>query len=254
MSKSIIEIEAQRGRWASYRQRQRLHPDAGQDFARGGLGRQVDNLDLRLLFLPSDPSAEIVPISAETVEWLKQDRDLPFQGRAPQWSFDRTVVDALVRFDYYQDDTDWVRYLAMHRHGGIEIGTSGHSYEIRDTRILSLRHIVGLAWIAADLQRDAVERWRIPPPFELTVGITNSQGAALGGFGEGWLEIGQGLHNFRTCLDDHVLLRWELDEIVAENIAMDVGNRLEQAFGTTHRRHLANRGEYEDRFDPRFGY
>lgn len=254
MSKSIIEIEAQRGRWARYRQRQQLHPDSGQDFARGGLGRQVDNLDLRLLFLPSDPSAEIVANDPETVEWFKHDREVPFQGPPPRWSSDRTVTDAIVWVHYFHDEADWVRYLALHRHCGIEIGASRHSYEIQGTRILSLRHIVGLAWIAADLQAGAVERWKIPAPFELTVGITNTQGTALGGFGEGWLEIGQGLHNFTTCLDDYVLLRWELDEIEAENIAMDVGNRLEQAFGTTHRRHLANRGEYENRFDPRFGY
>lgn len=80
------------------------------------------------------------------------------------------------------------------------------------------------------------------------------QGAALGGFAEGWREIGQGLHGFKTCLDDHVLLRWELDEIEAENIAMGAGDRMEPAFGTTHRRHLASRGEYADRFDRRFGY
>lgn len=254
MNGSIVEVESQRARWVRYRQRQQLHPDAGQDFARGGLGRQVDNLDVRLLFLPSDPKADVVPIDPETVEWLKQDREAPFQGRPPRWSSDRAVADAIVRFDYYHDETDWVRYLALHRHGGIEIGASRHSYEIQDTRILSLRHIVGLAWIAADLQADAVERWKISAPFELTVGITDTQGTALGGFAEGWLEIGQGLHNFSTCLDDHVLLRWELDEIEAENIAMDAGDRLEQAFGTTHRRHFANRGEHEDRFDPRFGY
>ncbi|MDP8930700.1 MAG: hypothetical protein M3O70_19565 [Actinomycetota bacterium] len=41
-----------------YRRRQQLHLDAGEDFARGGLGRHVDNLDVRLLFLPSDPQAD----------------------------------------------------------------------------------------------------------------------------------------------------------------------------------------------------
>src|SRR6266540_2426546 len=42
--------------------------------------------------------------------------------------------------------------------------------------------------------------------------------------------------------------------IDAELVALDLGDRLEQSFGTTHRRHLANRGEYEGRFDPRFNW
>jgi hypothetical protein len=254
MSRSIVEIEAQRARWARYRRRQRLHLEAGEDFAHGGLGRHIDNLDVRLLFVPADPEADVVPLGSETLEWLREDREVPCQGRPPTWSSDRAVADALVLFDYYRDQTDWVRYLAIHRHGGIEVGATHHTYEVQETRILSLRHVVGLVWIAAGLQQEAIERWKLSAPYELTLGVINTRGAALGGFAEGWREIGQGLHGFSTCLDDHVLLRWELDEIETENIAMGAGDRLEQAFGTTHRRHIANRGEYADRFDPRFGY
>lgn len=254
MSTSIVEIDAQRARWTRYRRRQQLHLDAGEDFARGGLGRHIDNLDMRLLFLPPDPEADVVPLGSDTLKWLRQDRDVPFQGRAPRWASDRAVSDALVRFDYYRDETDWVRYLALHRHGGVEIGASRLSHDVQETRVLSLRHIVGLVWMAADLQAEAAGHWDVPAPFELAVGITNAAGAGLGVFAEGWAEIGQGLWEFRTCLDDHVLLRWELDEIDAENVAMDAGDRLEQSFGTTHRRHFANRGDFEDRFDPRFGY
>lgn len=254
MSRSIVEIDAQRARWARYRRGQQLHLDAGEGFARGGLGRHIDNLDVRLLFLPSDPKADVVPLGSDTLEWLRQDRDVPFQGRAPRWASDRAVSGALVLFDYCRAETDWVSYLALHRHGGIEIGASRLSHDVQETRVLSLRHIVGLIWMAADLQAGAAAEWDVPAPYELSVGITDARGVGLGGFAEGWAEIGQGLWEFRTCPDDHVLLRWELDEIDAENIAMDAGDRLEQAFGTTHRRHFANRGEYQDRFDPRFGY
>jgi len=56
-------------------------------------------------------------------------------------------------------------------------------------------------------------------------------------------------------MEDHVLLRWELDDgIDGEILALAVGDRLEQAFGTTLRRHLAHGGEYEGRFDPRFAF
>ena len=159
-----------------------------------------------------------------------------------------------MRLDWYGDETAWVRYLALHRHGGIEIGAAEQGYEVQGTRALSLRHIVGLVWIAAGLQAAAIREWDVTGPYELAVGIRDTRGATLGGFAEGWREVGQGLHSFATALDEHVLLRWELDEIEAEDLAMDAGDRIEQAFGTTNRRHFANRGEYEDRYDPRFGY
>ncbi len=115
MSRSIVEIDAQRARWARYRRRQQLHLDAGEDFAHGGLGRHIDNLDVRLLFLPSDPEADVVPLGSETLEWLRQGRIVPFQGRAPRWASVRAVSGALVLFDYYRDEMDWIRYLALHR-------------------------------------------------------------------------------------------------------------------------------------------
>ncbi|HVI69253.1 MAG TPA: hypothetical protein VM581_02235 [Magnetospirillaceae bacterium] len=56
-----------------------------------------------------------------------------------------------------------------------------------------------------------------------------------------------------TCLDEHVLLRRELDELTdAEGVALDLGGRIELAFGTTRRRYLGRSGEYQGRFDPRF--
>jgi hypothetical protein len=58
--------------------------------------------------------------------------------------------------------------------------------------------------------------------------------------------------DLRVAIEDHVLLQWELERIEPEVTAMDVGDGVEQAFGSTHRRHLAHAGEYEGRFDPRF--
>jgi hypothetical protein len=55
------------------------------------------------------------------------------------------------------------------------------------------------------------------------------------------------------CTEKNVLLRWELDKkFDAKEIAIDLGDRIEQAFGTTHRRHIARNGPYEGEFDPRF--
>lgn len=247
-----MEVDAQRARWVAYRKRQQLHLEAGEQFARGDLGSHVGNLDVRLLSLPADPDRDVVPLGTDALEWFKQVGSGPFHGRSPRWPGDRAVTNALVLFDYYREEMEWVRYLALHRHGGIEIGAGDLSYEVKEMRVIRLRRVVALVWTAVAVQAEVVEKWEIEPPYELTVGVKNTRGAALGGFAEGWPEPGRSLKDPRTCLDEDVLLRWECEELDAESIAMEAGGRLEQAFGTTMRRHCACTGEFEGQFDPRF--
>lgn len=103
------------------------------------------------------------------------------------------------------------------------------------------------------LQAEAAQRWTIQPPFEVTVAVRNTGGATLGGFAQGWSEPGHGLWNLAACLDDHVLLRREIDgPIDPEECAIAIGDRLEQAFGTMQRRHLCQAGDHVGQFDPRF--
>jgi hypothetical protein len=256
MKGTIHDIDAQRGRWLRYRTGQRLTIEAGEDFALGGLARYVDSLDVRLAFLPDDPDADSVPLNGETLAWLKEPRPTPYGGPAPRWGHrDRATSSALVVYDQYRDDAGWGQYLALHRHGGIELGRGNFAYQVRDTRVFPLCQMVGLAWIAGGLQSEVADRWHLNPSFELTVALPNANGATLGSFAEGWAEPGRGLGEFTACIEDHVLLRWEVDGGVDPGtLALALGDYLEQAFGSTHRRHLAYRGEYQGRFDPRFGF
>lgn len=231
-----------------------VHP-VDDDFALGGLGAFVDELDVRFLFLPSDPNTDLVSLDRETLEWFKADRPSPYGGGPIQWGHvSRTTSTAVLLHNQYGSDRRWDRYLALHRHGGCEFGHANCAHDLRGTRIFSLRHVVGLAFSALTLQIEAISRWQMAPPFELTVGLRDTRGAALGGFAEGWREPGQGLSDLTASIENHILLRWELTaDFKAEDVAMDVGDRVEQAFGTTSRRHLARRGDYEGQFDPRFG-
>jgi hypothetical protein len=112
--------------------------------------------------------------------------------------------------------------------------------------------MVGLAWTAAALQVDVGQRWPVRGPIEVTVALRNTKGATPAVFAEGWAEPGSGLGEIEACLEDHLLLRWEADEMInPESFALDLGDRMEQAFGTLYRRHIARIGEYADRFDPR---
>jgi hypothetical protein len=256
MKGTIHDIDAQRGRWLRYRTGQRLTIEAGEDFALGDLARYVDGLDVRLAFLPDDPDADSVPLNRETLAWLKEPRPTPYGGQRPRWGHrDRATSCALVIYDQYRDDAGWGQYLALHRHGGIELGRGNFAYQVRDTRVFPLRQMIGLAWIAAGLQSEVADRWHLTPPFELTVALPNANGATLGSFAEGWSEPGSGFWDFTTCIEERILLRWEVDDGVdPETLALALGDHLEQAFGSTHRRYLAHRGEYQGRFDPRFGF
>ncbi len=115
--------------------------------------------------------------------------------------------------------------------------------------------MVGYAWGLAALQVDAIEKWNVHPPFEFSLALRDTRGALLGTFAEAWAEPRDGFRHRDGAAEEHVLVRREFDEVPdLEGIAIDLGARIENAFGTTHRRHLANRGEYEGRFDPRFGF
>ncbi|TDO51507.1 hypothetical protein EV643_103246 [Kribbella sp. VKM Ac-2527] len=253
MNDTVREMDSRRARWLQYRSGQGLMPGTGDEFARCGLGRLTDGPDLRLLFLPADPEGDVVPLNREVLDWLKQPRESPFGGRYPSWgSSDRATNGAIVLYDQFREDAGWTRYLALHRHGGLEVGIGRAAYEQREIRIFALRPIVGLAWCAAALQAEVADRWGLEGMFEITVALRNTSAATLGDFAEGWKQPGFGLDIVR-CLDEHVLIRRELDGMAdPESFALDLGDRIEQAFGTLNRRHVARQGEHEGSFDPRF--
>jgi hypothetical protein len=208
-----------------------------------------------LVFLPSDPDGDPVPLDSETLDWLKEPRPTPSGGRPPRWGHrTRATSTALVMYEQYRDDAGWGQYLALHRHGGVELAHGNLAYPVRDTMVFALRQIVGLTWIAVALQSEVADRWHVNPPFELTVALRHANGAILGSFAEGWPEPQTVFWDSAACIEDDILLRWEVDGVDAEVLALEVGDRLEQAFGSTLRRHLANRGDYAGRFDPRFGF
>ena len=200
MNGTIHEIDAQRARWLRYRTDQALRLDAGDEFARGGLGRHPDNLDVRLLFLPADPDGDVISLDREVLAWLKGPRQSPYGGSYPQWGpQERGTNGALVVYDQYREDAGWKRYLALHRYGGIEVGVAHLAYGVSEVRAFPLRPIVGLAWTAAALFAEVADRWQLQGPVEITVALRNTRQATLGGFAEGWAEPGRD-RDFAKCL------------------------------------------------------
>lgn len=240
MTANILEAEAQRGRWARYRERQRLSVEFGDEFARGGLGRHVHNLDLRLIFLPADPEAAVM-------EWLRQRRS--GHGVLPSHR-ERATAQALVSYEQRREDRGWDAYVAVLEHGGIELG-AGISYTVSELRVFSLLGAVAMSAAIARMQAEAADRWQVQFPYELLIALRNARGATLGGFAEGWPEPGQGLFGYETCLDEHVMIRRELHESIdPEGVAIEVGDHLERAFGATSQRHFARGGRHQGQLDP----
>jgi hypothetical protein len=249
-----VDVDRQRRRWDDARRRDRLRLEDAVGFATGGLGAQVEALDLRIRFLPADPLATPVRLDGEAEEWLSKTRPSPYGGVEPAVGRSkRATSSALVRYDQYRDDQGWTRFVGLHRDGGLDFGHGSSATTHRDTRVVWLRPIVGLTWHLASMQLEAVERWGIDGPFEVSVALAGVEGARLGGFAEGWRDIGDMFHgDAPTCVESNVLLRVECGTLDPEALAIDVGEQLENTFGSTHRRFIANRGEFEGRFDPRF--
>jgi hypothetical protein len=243
--------------WRKYRERLQLTDSTlGGDFARGGLGAFAEPLDVRVVIIPADPTAtEVVSLDADTAGWIAQVRPSPYEGQQPEWGHHTTATsDALVRAMWYRDDQLWTRYLAICRHGGLEAGMSDLIFESRDTRGFALRRSAAMVWMVAAIQAEAAEKWSVQGPWEVTLALRNTQGATLADFGEGWAPFGDFRHGGSTCRDAHVLHQWTVDQIDPVSLGLDAGNRIENSFGTTNRRHLARTGVYEGKFDPRFNW
>lgn len=189
MSADLLTIEAQRERWRRYRRYEHLTDGFGDEFARGGLGRHVEQVGVRAVLLPADPEGAVVPLNSETLDWLKADRAAPYGSRGPGWGGRaRSTSDAIVRFDQYREDRGWDRFLALHRHGGLEFAL-GNMPTLRDgPMVFRLRQIVGCTWALLALQQETASLWPTSYPLELSIGLRNTGGQRSAGSPRGGLK------------------------------------------------------------------
>ncbi len=253
------ERDARRRRacWERYRTPLHLTDSIDEEFALGGLSSVAETPDIRVVVLPPDPFSSPIRFDSTTVNWIQETRPSPYPGQQVPWGDRwRSTSQALVSAAVYRDDAPWRRYIALHRHGGIEAAAATLSWQRgeRTLHVFSLRHMVAIAWVALDLQRLVAERWGIVGPWEVTVAVRSCGGAALGGFAEGWLEPDDFRSDHRVALETHALHHWEVDEIEPGALINEIAERIENTFGSTSRRDMANRGPFEGSFDPRFGW
>ena len=219
-----------------------------------GLARRVQTVSARLLILPGDPFATDLSFDDEFWKWWVTARPPPF-GSQFGWTNTEPTVDAAVK--YMQGSEKWATYLAVHRNGGVEVGcdptwSSGEEY-----RFFGLGRTVGLVWMASATQAEVVGRFGLTGPWELTLTLYKTEGTYLAGFGRGWAEPGRaGWYDVRAQQDPHIMIRREVgsfpgSEIDIRDLAFDIGDRIENAWGVRDRRFLDREGDMEGKFEAR---
>ena len=247
----IIEQELRRARWQRYRNEHGIGTTPRSPL---GLAARAEPLGVRVAVLPADPYATsavgLDPDTETLLRFMRSDTG----GPPVRWGEPFVTSGAAGRAIRNGDNGDrWRRYIAVHRHGGVEAGLSDTSRVQDGQKAVALRSVVAAVWAALDLEVAVTERWAVEGPWELTVTIANTGGAVLSHLAEGWPEPYQDI-DVPTCADDGVELRWELGTIIPADVAIDAGNRVENAFGTVRARHIARSGASIGKFDPRGGW
>lgn len=230
------------------------------DDARNHLTDKLTALAALLTVLPADPYRAVLPeFSPETREWWREATGkAPFGAPLP-WDIDTSTVEQLIRARRRGDQ--WSAYLALHRHGGLSLGTSLAAYErsVREEQRRGFRlcHLVGLTWIIADVQARVMERLAPDGLWELRLHLYDTEGAELTDLAEAWPDPSRmWLEEVPRAATAEVVVRheldaWPQDDEEVKALALRVGGNIEDAFGSRHRRFIANRGELEGDVDLR---
>ena len=246
------ELDRIRRRWSHHHRRLGLPDPFGRtDVSPGGLGGRVDDLSTRIVILPVDPMATLLEFDDEFWAWWGADRPAPF-GTRLMWNTNVPTVDAAARVRTLGDR--WHTFLAVHRHGGVEVGTADTYGRDEEHRCFRLIRTVGLLWIAFDRQAEVHRQVNVGGPWEVTLAIHRTDGAHLGDLGAGWAEPFSGVWDLRPCREPNVLMREELEAWPEEpddvkELSFRFGGRIEDAWGMRQRRFLDHRGELEGQFD-----
>lgn len=258
MTEDLERTELQRARWRRAREPLGLvNPESAESFGTGGLARHVDDVGVRLLILPYDPSASVVEFDADFWEWWMKNRLNPFEGATPtDWGTQSTpTVEAAVRFHQWDGRWNWGAYLALHRSGALEGGLGQRGFRAwpnregeREHRGFYLCTIVGRLWVMLHLYQDVLARYsEVRGPSEISLALLRTTDGLLGNVAAGWKDFdGWFPGEAPTCSEPNLLLsrgvtKW-LNPDGIRGLAFDLGSQIEDAWGIRDRRFLINQG------------
>lgn len=248
------ELEWIRRRWRDHlRSLGFPDPSRADERSPAGLARRVPDLSTRIVIVPVDPLATRLEFDEEMWEWWSQVQSTPFGDRSLTWNESVPTADAAVHARTGMEG--WATYLAVHRHGGVELGTSD-TYETYDRKCFRLIRTVGLLWLAVATEAEVIRHVELDGPWIVLLAIYDTEGAVLGNVAEGWAEPGQLGTRTPECRESNVVVReelesWPEDPDERRELALRLGGRIEDAWGTRQRRFIASGGDLEGEFDRR---
>jgi len=254
--------ELQRRIWRRWRRARGIESIDAERFALGGVPAVAEEIAGRLIILPSDPELSLIEFDQEFWEYFPNPSPDPVTGGITDFGRERrSLSDCAVLYDpdWRQSAAASSSYFALHRSGTLDL-TFPENYAPRDgnkQKAFHLIRIVGWTWAAMVRYSEFCQKYEIQGPFEIVLALRETGGAALGGFAEGWRDPfrnGFEARDLPLCVEPHVLLRRELDAWPVgheREEAFRFGSWIEDAWNHQKPRFIANRGEYEGRFDPR---
>jgi hypothetical protein len=260
-----IDVQS-RQRWRDYRGTLRMTEYAtdDQDFASGGLASLVTASSVRVLVLPADPESTSLAFTDEVWALLPSRPPAPWGGQLSFFPTQVATSDAALIVERSGRDSaqPWSSYLGVHRNGAVETELGLHggwtrmSQDNQPVRHFFLKTIVSWPWTGIDLHRRLLEVERSAPgPVEVSVALRDLAGSSLAELGAGWPEP----HNtwadeIPIAVERHALVRYEVAEVmdpaVVKAAALEIGDRIDNCFGSHLHRHLDRVGEHVGEFVP----
>jgi len=233
-----------------------------EQFATGGLGALGVEPTARIVVLPGNPSAQPVP-AADPKTIIPQAIMLPGGQQLPHHSIVRGTSSGFVGYTPSGGDGRWLSFTAVHWHGGMDFypgAEGGHDLQQAlgpRRRAVFLHRCIGWAWGAFRLQREIIDKFEVPGPFRVILGVADAAGAFLTNLGAGWDNPwSASIYGGEAALESRVLLLEDLAEWPdgegTEELALRFGARLDLAFGGTGERHLDRTGPAPGTFTPRW--
>lgn len=250
---SLAEIELIRARWDRALRSYALDTLDRDDFASGGLTRRLEIPTVQLVMLPPDPERDVIALDDDLVAWLQERRDVTLEDHSLRLGNNvRVSANAVVLTDGYSRVDDWPSYVAIYRSGVVEagLGVYGGGENLRQdgnrVRYFALISTVVHSWATLDLASKLQAKAGLDGPWLMMVGMRSTRGAFLADFGDGWRSFGPPYNNDQSCPDDNLLWRLELETLPGaqeqQDVAFGIGDRIENAWGTTMRRYLNREG------------
>lgn len=258
---SLTDQELRRDRWRRTLAEQHLDSVVRPDFAQGGLSNRLERATFRALLLPADPETCAIEFDSEFWEWFEARTSIDIGGYPYRLgSQTGASAQAATVFDLWSRNEKWKRYAAVHSSGAVELSLGegarwDYRRDERELAFYNLTSMVAGVWALLELGAAVFDQFSIQGPALLVQACSDTSGTQLANFGEGWREPTDWGSNDESCVDTHVLWTNELADLgdaeTRKAVAFRMGDRLENAWGTKHRRYLAHRGDFEGELDAR---